>query len=137
MIFKFSLKKIVVVLVLILMASVAVYFYAYKSHRNIADEAAVFSIEAQNLKSEFNSSIEGATQKYANETIIIYGIVSMLDLDSKIITLNENISVQGIQEISTIQPNQKLTIKGRLVGYDDLLEEIVIDQATIQNSDAK
>jgi hypothetical protein len=134
--FKLNFKKVFIALVFIFMGLLSIYFYVYKSHRDIATEQASYSLNAQEIISEFKTDFEKATTKYANQTIIIYGNITHLDLDSKIIMLQESISVTGVDGINDLKLQQKLTIKGRLVGYDDLLEEIVVDQSIILNTDA-
>lgn len=134
---KLNFKTVIIFISLTLFGFLSIYFYAYKGHRDIASEEASFSLDANRLIQDFTLNVDTAGKKYTNQTLNIHGLVTLLDLTNNIIMMNEYISVQGIQNISTIKKNQKITIKGRLVGYDDLLNEIVMDQAIIQNIDTK
>lgn len=135
--FKLNFKKVIISLVFLAAIITVFYFYAYQSHRDIATENAAFTMDSSEIIAAFSEDFKKATQKYANQTILINGTISNIDLDEKIIMLNESISVLGIEKIELLKSKQKLTIKGRLVGYDELLGEIVIDQSVIINSDAK
>jgi hypothetical protein len=130
--FKLNFKSVLLVLVLVVVGFTAIYFYAYQDHRDIATEEPSFSLNAQDLKSEFSSDFEKASGIYANKTMVIYGNITALDLDNKILMLNESISILGIENLQSLKLEQQITIKGRLVGYDELLEEIVVDQSVIQ-----
>jgi small nuclear ribonucleoprotein (snRNP)-like protein len=134
---KLNFKTVIIFISLTLFGFLSIYFYAYKGHRDIASEEASFSLDANVLIQDFTLNVDTAGKKYTNQTLNIHGLVTLIDLTNNIIMMNEYISVQGIQNISTIKKNQKITIKGRLVGYDDLLNEIVMDQAIIQNIDTK
>lgn len=134
---KLNFKTVIIFISLTLFGFSSIYFYAYKGHRDIASEEASFSLDANDLIQDFTLNIDLAVKKYTNQTLNIHGLVTHLDIKNKIIMMDESISVQGIQNISAIKKDQKITIKGRLVGYDDLLNEIVIDQANIQNLDTK
>lgn len=134
---KLNFKTVIIFISLTLFGFLSIYFYAYKEHRDIASEEASFSLDANVLIQDFTLNIDLAVKKYTNQTLNIHGLVTHLDIKNKIIMMDESISVQGIQNISAIKKDQKITIKGRLVGYDDLLNEIVIDQANIQNLDTK
>jgi small nuclear ribonucleoprotein (snRNP)-like protein len=134
---KLNFKTVIIFISLTLFGFLSIYFYAYKGHRDIASEEASFSLDANVLIQDFTLNVDTAGKKYTNQTLNIHGLVTLLDLTNNIIMINEYISVQGIQNISAIKKNQKITIKGRLVGYDDLLNEIVMDQAIIQNIDTK
>jgi len=53
--------------------------------------------------------------------------------DAKGISINESIYFQLEEGTSTkmLSKGEKLKIKGRIIGYDDLLEELKLDKAII------
>jgi len=108
-----------------------VYFYVYKSHREISSEEAAFRLNSSELFEEFQTDEAIATAKYANLTLEIYGKITKLDLENNIIIINDGISVQMVAFDKQLNVSESINVKGRLVGYDDLMEEVIIDQATI------
>ncbi len=122
-------KWILAILLLIIISSV-VYNYIYKSHRNIETEIASFVITASDLVNEFTADIEKATEKYLDKTIEISGIVTSVDKTS--LEIENNISCYFNNEINYGHLlKTTTTIKGRCIGFDELLEEIKMDQCTI------
>jgi hypothetical protein len=118
-------KRIFSGIVLILMA-IGFYYYAYKDHRNIATEGAVYTDTAIALK----DSIVQNNEAFLNQTVTIFGMVTFIDDHS--ITLDDALVAQFATG-HTAQLNQQLTLKGRCIGYDDLFEVVVLDQSTMMD----
>jgi hypothetical protein len=73
-----------------------------------------------------------ANAKYLDKTVAIRGKISNIDLENKIITVDEKLSARFTDKLpENIKPQDSITLKGRLVGFDDLLEEIQMDQCTV------
>ena len=124
------MRKIVYVLLVVIVASMIGYLYIYKDHRNIEAEKAVFTIQSNAIINEFSIDNKEATQKYLNKTIIVIGGITeisggMVLLEGKIICYMSD----SINSASML--NSKVKIKGRFIGYDELLDELKIDQASI------
>ncbi|MBL0014077.1 MAG: hypothetical protein IPP30_10280 [Flavobacterium sp.] len=127
-------KKILLIGVLLLVGlSVGLYFYMYKDHRDVSTEEAKYSVTALDLQSQFSKDLVGSNKKYLDEAIEVSGIITSIDsarhsvvLDSKLSAVLKDSTLVGI----TVQ--KSVRIKGRFVGYDDLLEELRIDEATIE-----
>lgn len=107
------------------------YNYLYKDHRNIEDENAQYSLTAQQMHSEYTNDPIVAQNKYLNKTIQISGLVS--EINETEITIDNIVFCQFSEQITKqeIQLNSKITLKGRFIGYDDLLEQIKLDQCII------
>lgn len=107
-----------------------VYVYAFHSkHRTIADEQATAEFQAPELLYAFTSQDANLTS-YADQVILVSGNVTSTDENS--IVLNGMVQVNLLPTVETpIQTGESITLKGRCVGYDDLLEVVKIDQATI------
>ena len=116
-------KRIFSIMVLILTA-IGLYYYAYKDHRDIATEGAVYTDTAVAL----NDSIVQNNEAFLNQTLAVSGVVTFVD--DTTITLDDALVAQ-LENRPAIQLNQQLTIKGRCIGYDDLFEVVVLDQSTI------
>lgn len=124
-------NRILIFIVIVIVAGIGLYLYAYKGHRDIASEDADFELTVPVLSKEFSENDSLANSKYADKTIQIYGKISGIDLPSHTIVIDEKLSVVFTD---SVLPNMRLQdpikIKGRFVGYDDLLEEFKVDQAT-------
>ena len=103
----------------------------YKPHRNIAEEEAIVTISAEELQKNFSD--ENNTLKLTDKVVKVSGIISAIEqkttlvIDDKI-QVDFNIDNQINKELIE---GTMITIKGRCVGYDDLLEIVKIDQAIL------
>ena len=115
-----------VLFLLVAFLAVGVYYYAYKDHRDIAAEGAIYTDTAVALK----DSIAQNNEAFFNQTVAVSGVITFLDDSS--ITLDDALVAQ-FETGHTAQLNQQLTLKGRCIGYDDLFEVVVLDQSTIMD----
>ncbi len=119
-------------LVIILISLVMGYNYIYQDHRNIEIEKPEFVLTSEALISEFAANSTAAEKKYLNKTLEISGSIS--EINTSTLVLNNNVFCQFQNIISnTILTNEFVRLKGRCIGYDDLLEEIKLDQCSIIN----
>ena len=123
-------KWFIVLLIFAVLAFIG-YQYIYQDHRDITSEESRFQIQAHILIEEFATNSKVAEDKYLNQTIEITGLVT--DTDFENLTLNNQIFCQLLEPINKLQKDKPLVIKGRFIGYDDLLEEIKLDQCSIIN----
>ena len=125
-------KIILVVLVVIALSAIIGYNYIYQDHRDIESEKPAFTVKATDFIKDFQNSEEEATAKYLNKTIEIEGILSSIDGNSIVV---ENVIFFALSENETpptpSQLNTTVHIKARCIGYDNLLEEVKLDQATL------
>lgn len=126
------MKKIIIIVSVLAIAATGLYFYTYQSHRDIASEEPTFTFTLSQLQSEFQSNDSLFNAKYSDKTIEIYGKITAVDLDNNSFMLDEKIAV-SFQEANrpAIQVEDSAYVKGRYVGYDDLLEEFKVDQAIV------
>lgn len=126
-------KKIATIILLgVLLVSIFLYFYVYKSHRDINSEIATFSVSVLQLHNDFLDNPEASTKKYADKTIETYGKISTLDLENNAIVLDEKLFLTMNEKIVVnLSIGQVIKVKGRFVGYDDLLEELKMDQSQL------
>ncbi|PHQ57547.1 MAG: hypothetical protein COC16_00745 [Lutibacter sp.] len=115
---------------LLLIISLAMYNYLYKSHRNIKMETPAFVVQSSTLIDEFVSNRGISSKKYIDKTIQISGLVTAIDVAR--LEMDTNISCYFNDTIAGNKLlNKKITIKGRCIGFDELLDEIKIDQCLI------
>lgn len=124
-------KKIILFLFSSSILAFVVYKYVYQQHRDISSEKASYSISVDQLKNEFSQNESNANKKYLDKTIDIYGEVTAMDLANKQIVIDSSLTTTFSEAISNVKEKQKITVKGRFIGYNDLLEEFELDQCVI------
>lgn len=126
-------KKIIIALLILIVVAFGVYKFLYKEHRDIASEDVMYSETPAQVYDAFQKNDSLANSTYLDKTIEIYGKVTNIDLANKTITVDEKLSARFTNSIpGTLKPQNPITLKGRVVGYDDLLGEIQMDQCTIK-----
>ena len=127
-------KKLWISLLFIAVIGVIGYNYVYQDHRNISEESADFTVNATSLSQAFKINTQDAETKYLNKTLVVKGEISEINLTD--LTLNDVVFCNFIstnKTTNTLKLNKTITIKGRCIGYDDLLEQIKLDQCTLTN----
>lgn len=125
----FMKVKIAILFLLLIVIVMAVYFYTYKGHRNIAAEKESYTIAATEIFLEYQANEINANAKYLDKTIEVKGNLSSFDVETKSIVINDKLFATFKEELpKTLQPNAKIKIKGRFIGYDALLGELKMDQ---------
>jgi hypothetical protein len=125
------MKKIVLPLLVVLAVLFVLYKYLYKSHRDIANEEVLFTTTASVILDEFKKDEVAANSKYLDKTIIIYGKITALDLKEQSVTIDAILFGKLSDTESSLKINDSIRCKGRFIGYDELLEEIKMDQITL------
>lgn len=127
-------KKYLLLFFVILVLSVIIgYNYMYKDHRDISTEKVQFTKKAKELVDEYQIDIEATTTKYLDKTIEIEGRITDIEsdnftLNNAIVCYTDSITIQKIKIDGTLK------VKGRSIGYDELLEYIKLDQVIIINN---
>lgn len=126
-----SKKNKVIILILVLLAFIgySAYNYTYKAHKTIDELDLKFSGTSE----DFLEEIKTNTAEWQDVVIELNGTITTID--EKGITLNNSIYCQLEKPtlIPTLKIEKKVTIKGRMIGYDDLLEEVKLDKTIIKN----
>jgi len=122
-------KKIAFAFLVIIAVVVIGYNYVYKDARNISEETPEFIISGNTLKEELINNQDLVIKKYLDKTIQVSGIISLIDKD--LVILDGYITTQITSIKKPLNIGEKVVIKGRFIGYDELLEELKLDQCTI------
>lgn len=127
------MSKIKKIIILVFVCVIGGYFgYKYimtVGERNIESEKSAFVVTSMTVFNEFSENSELATSKYLNKAVEISGKIT--SISPNLIILDEKISCQfQIQQKEVV--GSQIVIKGRVTGYDDLFEELKIDQCLIQ-----
>ena len=101
----------------------------YGGQRNLESENATFNVTTFELSKEYSSNVDVANKKYLEKAIEISGKV--ISVKNKEVILENAIVCNFKNEDISVKESQIITVKGRVVGYDDLMEEIKLDQCFI------
>jgi len=116
-----------IVLLLIILA-ISAYNYMYKEHRNIATENVSFNVSASELNSDLSTPDKAS--EYIDKVVQVHGNVTAIEQND--VVIDDKVQVSFIEKVAnSLSTQNQITIKGRCVGYDDLLELVKIDQATL------
>lgn len=124
-------KKVKILIGLIVIVAIGYFGYNYimtGGARDIQTEKSEYTTTATDIFTEFSGNTEIATNKYLNKTVQISGKVT--NVGDNVIALDEKVSCQ-LQVSGKVAIGSQINIKGRVTGYDDLLEELKLDQCLI------
>lgn len=126
-------KKIVFLIVtLFIMASIGIYVYygfLFKGARNIESERPTVTTSVINLINDYNSNQKKSDALYLNKTIEVNGKVTKETDD--VVVLNNTVFCLLIQKKKNKLLNSHLNVKGKCIGYDELFQEVKLDQCVI------
>ena len=120
------------ILPLSIIGVVVVYLTYNKPHKDFNKSRSEFTIESKDLIEFYQNDADNANTSYLDKILLLTGVIT--DIGTNIIILDNGIvcTLDPSQIISEkINLGSKISIKGRCIGYDDLLEEIRIDHSFI------
>lgn len=123
------------VLPLCIIGLVIIFLMYNKPHKNFEESQPEFTIGSKDLIILYQNNPNNANNRYLDKILLLTGVVT--DIEENLIILDNGI-------VCTLDPSQVITknirlgntisIKGRCIGYDDLLEEIRIDHSFIMKN---
>ncbi len=128
------MKKIAKILGIIIVIGVIGFFsaryYAYHGgKRDVQSETAAFTTTSKDIVAEFTSNADTSNKKYLEKPVAVSGTVT--SSNGKEIILDNAVNCNFTIADISIKIGQRVTIKGRVVGYDDLLGELKLDQCNL------
>lgn len=127
-------KKILIAITLTIAITSSIYLYLYKEHRNIEEETADYVVNITRLQKEFIFNDSLAHTKYQDKTIELTARITAIDSESIGIVLDDKVFATFKDSLpQNIANGKSLKIKGRFLGYDELLEVFKIDQCSVSN----
>ena len=123
-------NKIIVISFLVVMFGIGVYTfynYVFSEPTKVINIASEFIGQSDEFKYLFTEDLEG----WSNKVIEIKGTITGINDNG--VLLDENIYCQFDQntDLPSIAVNKEVVIKGKVVGFDELLMEIKLNQCTI------
>lgn len=125
-------KKSILLLVVFscIILGTALYKYVYHEHRSVATSSSDYTVPAKEFADEFSKDAEKASQKYLEAIVTISGTVS--EIDSEGMLLDSGVFCYFLDSVPKLEA-EVVKIKGRCIGYDELLEVVKIDQCSLVN----
>jgi hypothetical protein len=121
--FKTIIFSIVVVGII---AFIGFNYVMYGGARNLSNEETSFTVTSKSISNEFATNIEGSNKKYLEKAIAIKGTITKVTGNEVVI---DNSIICNLKDFdASIKKDQVVTLKGRVVGYDDLMGELKLDQ---------
>ncbi len=125
-----KVKIIGVIIIVALIIGFSVFNYVfYGGARDLATEDVAFTLTSKDITAEFTANVSAATKKYSDKAIAISGTVTAIT--DSIVTIDNTIICNFKTPDTSVKNEQPITIKGRLVGFDDLMGELKLDQCSI------
>jgi uncharacterized membrane protein len=106
--------------------------YNYVMHggaRDLSTEDAIFTVSSKGIAQEFTNNIELSNKKYLEKAVEVKGIITAVN--NKEVVIDNSIICNLKAPNSSLKVNQPITVKGRVVGYDDLMGELKLDQCFV------
>jgi hypothetical protein len=129
-----TLKNILVlgVVVGLIVGSWAVWYVFYKPHRDVSTEKPKFELTSNALSESFKTDT-AALGKYVDQALLIEGAVT--GVDGKHVSLGNiicSMDSANLVKASALKTGDMVKIQGRLTSYNDLMEEIVMDNCVFK-----
>lgn len=122
-----SKKRIfLIVIFLLILGGFMAYNYVYQDHRNIESETSQLEITAPYLLERFKTNDENGL---LNKTITVTGKIT--NVEEGAVTIDESVYATFTENDIELVRNEKVIIKGRCIGYDELFEIVKLDQCSI------
>lgn len=126
-------KKLKIAIILLFTIGLAGFGgYNYVMHggaRDIASEETDFTVTSKSISDEFKTNTDTSNKKYLEKAVAISGTIT--EIRASEIVIDNTIICTLKTPDATIKKDQKVTVKGRIVGYDDLFGELKLDQSFI------
>jgi hypothetical protein len=119
-------NKFIVFLLAICCSGYVSYTYLMKPPAGIQSKQVAFT----GTTTAFITKVQENATDWLNRVVVLEGVVTSKDENG--ITLNNRVYCQFSVTQKIVVAQQTLKIKGRFIGYDDLLNELKLDQCIIQ-----
>ncbi len=128
-----KMKKILLTGFLLALFAFGSYYYVmHAGARDLTSEETDFEVTSKTITAEFVSNVDSSNKKYLEKAVAITGqITSVSRLE---IIVDQTIICNLKEPDPLIKKDANITVKGRVVGFDDLLGEIKLDQCFVVKS---
>lgn len=110
----FKISGIVLIVLLASFFSIR-YYINNGGKRDIASEEAAFKVSSKTIVNEFTSDTDASNKKYLEKPVAVSGIVT--SVNNKEVIIDNSVNCNLIAANNSFKNGQKVTVKGRVVGY--------------------
>ena len=122
-------NKLVIIIVLVIAFGVgAIYAYVMKAPAKIESKKVDFSGTSDQLLIKILED----PAAWQDKIVVISGKVTSIDDNGILLSASIYCQLKDTTVLKKINPTNDISLKGRIIGYDDLLEELKLDQCIIQ-----
>ena len=121
-------KFIITTLLVFSVIGFAIYTYAMQPPTAIENKKIDFSGSSDELLLK----IIDHTEEWQDKIVVISGKVTSLDDKGILLSASIYCQLKDTTVLKKINPTNDISLKERIIGYDDLLEELKLDQCIIQ-----
>ena len=118
-------NKTVVILILLGIGLWSAYQYVFAAPLTTNEITAAYQGKAE----DFKQLVQNDFDQWYNKIIQITGTITAIHEEG--ILLNQEIYCQFDDKLISAAENEVITLKGRVIGFDELLEEIKLNQCII------
>lgn len=121
-------NKWIVLLLIVLVGGFSIYSYLYQPHTTTEE----LTVDFKGSSEDFLLKVQEDFDAWNNKAIEISGTITAKDENG--IILDNQIYCQFRNDFSSenLKENEAVTLKGRVIGYDDLLEELKLNQCILK-----
>ena len=112
-----------------------VFFTYNKPHKDFSAAQADITLEAAELYEHYQNNLSDANLKFLDKILLVNG--PLTELNSNLVIIGGHIvcSLDSSYVLDTgIKLDDKIAVKGRCIGYDDLFGEVRIDHCFIMQN---
>jgi len=120
-------SKIIIALLAICLVGIGVYTYVmHGGARDLTTEETQFAVSSKEIIGEFAKNPDAATKKYINKAVAIKGTIT--GVEGAQVMIDNSVSCTFKQADASLKVGEMITVKGRIVGFDDLMSELKLDE---------
>ncbi len=130
------MKKFGIAVLIIGILALAAYWYVFhKPHRDIQNEEASIKLSSQQLSEEFVSQPDSAQARYVDQIVEVKGILEEILAAERGLVIRPGIygSLDSTASLPSLQAGDSIHIRGRVLSFDDLMEEVKLDYVQVLN----
>jgi hypothetical protein len=126
------MKKVLIAVLILGALALGGYFYVFhKPHRDVQAEEASIELNSAELLSSFENDMAAANEKFLEKTIAVKGLIQ--EVQGNMLILEPGVICNMVEgfDAGAAKPGNKVIVKGRVISFDELLEEVRLDNAAI------
>jgi hypothetical protein len=125
-----KIKIAIGIIAFVLITAYVVKSIIYKPHVLIEQQDSVYKGDAL----DFLKKIKVDTSQWQDKIVELSGKITSKDKQGLMLNTAIYCQLKMMEDLSSLSEGQEVSIKGRIIGYDDLLEELKLDKTIIINT---